>query len=435
MARIKYIKQVIIEPDYYYHIGFPFNLNDIDTAIFDNGYHFGQFASYKEVDNEQYLAVRDPLGISKLFYTETQEGKIHFSEKFVNLFPFKSEIYSVPAGTMVQIGSGGRRDLIRNLGVTPETNDNLNKDAFEMGYNTSVEKYKKRFDNRLDSLFTMLREFEDSGWSFFIALSGGLDSTIIASKAAKYLNSPIACTLDLGKSEDSEKSQKIATQLGLKHLVFPTNEEEILQALDEAPLLCQDFRDFNVHCAALNILLAKNIKQIVELDAKIAIDKVIVLTGDLMNEFTCDYTGEIIDGVEYYRLPRVNKKDLQNILIRGLDTSDREISVFNEYGLRCIQLYAALYDIYQSIPESVLNMDDPKKVLNSFQVDSVILDFIPKTKLRAQVGNRENMGILGLCHRKGISNDTFYKNLLDKSGNNDGSIPIFAGNYEVEEFK
>ena len=30
----------------------------------------------------------------------------------------------------------------------------------------------------------------------------------IASKSAKYLQKPIACTLDLGKSEDSEKSKK-----------------------------------------------------------------------------------------------------------------------------------------------------------------------------------------------------------------------------------
>jgi hypothetical protein len=190
-----------------------------------------------------------------------------------------------------------------------------------------------------------------------------------------------------------------------------------------------------VHCAALNILLATSIKDHVDTHDNIDNEKVIVLTGDLMNEFTCDYAGEFIDGVEYYKLPRVGKKELQDILISGLDTSDREISVFKAYGLNCIQPFAALYDLYASIHESVLTEEDPKKILNSFQVNSVILDFIPKEKLRAQVGSRENMGILGLCHQKGFNNRTFQKNLIDASGQKDATIPIFAGRYDVEVFK
>ncbi len=432
MDKTKYINKVLLEPNYYYHLGFSLNFGDID--VFKQGFHFGQFASYKEIGDGLYVAVRDPLGIGKLFYTETKNGEIHFSEKFVDLFSYESSIYSVPAGTMVKIGKGGKRELIRNLGIIPEIDKTLTKDAFELENNPSVEIFKKRLNDRLDAIFKTLRGLENDGWTFFIALSGGLDSTIIASKAAKYLRNARACTLDLGKSEDSEKSQKIASKFGLRHFVFPTNEEEILKALEEAPGLCQDFRDFNVHCAALNILLASNIKNYIQKSDDVDNNKVIVLTGDLMNEFTCDYAGEVIDGVEYYRLPKVGKKQLQNILIRGLDTSDREISVFKRYGLKCIQPYAALYDLYDLIPESVLNMDDPKKLLNSFLVDSEILDFIPKLKLRAQVGSRENMGILGLCHYKGISNKNFHENLLDKAGDKNVEIPIFAGRYEVERF-
>lgn len=427
-------QQITLEPYYYYHLAFPIKLKDLDSSIFNDGVHLGQYASYKEIENGLFLAVRDPLGIGKLFYTESVKGEIHFSDKFVNLFKHKSEIFSVPAGTMVLIGTDGRREMIRSLGTTRLTDESLNIDDLERKNNQIVKNFRTRVENRLHTLFEKFGELEKEGWSFFIALSGGLDSTIIASKASKYLHSPIACTLDLGKSEDSEKSLKIAAELGLKHIVFSTNEEEILQTLDDAPILCQDYRDFNVHCATLNILLAKNINQIVESDANINKNKVIVLTGDLMNEFTCDYAGEVIDGVEYYRLPRVNKKDLQEILINGLDTSDREISVFEKYGLKCIQPYAILYDLYQSIPESILNMENSKKVLNSFLVDAKILQHIPKTKLRAQVGSRENMGILGLCHKKGIDNKTFYKSLLDKAGFSEGNIPIFAGHYEMEEF-
>jgi len=355
MAIRKSINQVELEPKYFYHLGLPFNLKYVDTKIFETGYHFGQFASFMEIKKGSYRAVRDPLGIGKLFYTETPDGELHFSDKFSDLFPYKTAIYSVPAGTIVEINTGGQRKIIRQLGITPTTNSNLSIGAFEKNNSSEVEKFRQRIDNRLNAVFEIFKILEDEGWTFFVALSGGLDSTIIASKAAKYLQKPTACTLDLGKSEDSEKSQKIAAHLDIKHFVFPTDEEEIVSALNDAPTLSQDFRDFNVHCAALNILLSKNIRKYVDTDKHIDKEKIIVLTGDLMNEFTCDYEGEVIDGVEYYRLPRVDKKELQGILIKGLDTSDREISVFKEYGLKCIQPFAALYDLYNSIPESSSN--------------------------------------------------------------------------------
>ncbi|MDC7221643.1 MAG: asparagine synthase-related protein [Spirochaetales bacterium] len=425
--------QVKLGRDSYYHMGFPYSLEN-ELATFSKGYHFGQFAFVKEIDEGLFTAVRDPLGIGKMFYTETPDGKLHFSESYVKLFPFNSKIFSLPAGAIVNIGTNGRRELVRSIKVPQNIDETQSGEAFYEGSSSSVLRFRERFSSRMESLYSLFRDCEERGWTFFIALSGGLDSTIIASNASQYLKSPIACTLDLGKSEDSEKSQKIATHLGLTHLVFPTEEGEILNALKEAPVLCQDFRDFNVHCAALNILLARNIQNYVRSNKKIDPDKVIVLTGDLMNEYTCDYAGEVIDGVEYYKLPRIGKKGLQNYLISGLDTSDREISPFAAFGIKCVQPFAALYDLYADLPESLLETEDPKKLLNSFQVDKVILDYIPKVKLRAQVGSRENMGILGLCHNKGISDKTFHKNIMEKSGYGPGKIPIFVGRYDVEKF-
>ena len=82
MRNFKFNEQLQIEPGYYYHIGMPFDLKHVDAEIFNEGYHFGQFASYIEIEKGLYRAVRDPLGIGKLFYTETSDGKIHFSDKY-----------------------------------------------------------------------------------------------------------------------------------------------------------------------------------------------------------------------------------------------------------------------------------------------------------------------------------------------------------------
>ena len=402
--------------------------------LFDEGTVYGQFACLRKIDDQNYEGVRDPLGIHKAFYCRDGEGRLHFSRRYTDLFCWESKIYSLPAGYKVLLSPEGI-SKIRSLMPSSASNDVLNAEAFEEGSaNGNVRMFRKDFDERLNLIFHGLREKEKEGWTVFVALSGGLDSTIIASKAASFLASPIACTLDLGKSEDSEKSIKIAGHIGIDHRTFPASREEIMDAVEEAPFSCQDFRDFNVHCAALNILLARNIHSLVEKDKTKDPEKIIILTGDLMNEFTCDYAEEVIDGKEYYKLPRVGKKQLQQYLISGLDTSDREVSPFELYGLTCIQPYAVLYDLYQSLDESVLFSEDPKKLVNLFQADDVIRDFIPKVKLRAQVGSRENMGILGLCHSLGWDDKTYLANLLEKSGFPHGQVPLFVGRYDVEKF-
>lgn len=406
--------------------------NSLD--IFDEGNIYGQYACIKKIDSQTYEGVRDPLGIGKLFYCCDEEESFHFSRRFTDLFKWETKIYSLPAGYKVRLSKEGIK-RIRSLAPPVKSNKSLNTTAFREGTkNRDVLEFRKEFDDRINLIFHSLAEKEREGWTIFVALSGGLDSTAIALKASTYLSSPVACTLDLGKSEDSEKSIKIASHIGIAHETFPASREEIINAMEEAPYSCQDFRDFNVHCAALNILLARNIRNLIEKDEAMDPEKVIILTGDLMNEFTCDYAGEIIDGKEYYKLPRVGKKQLQQYLISGLDTSDREVSPFKSYGLSCIQPYAILYDMYLALDESVLLQEDPKKLVNLFQVDDTIRKFIPKVKLRAQVGSRENMGILGLCHSLGWDDKIYLDNLLKMSGYPDGRVPLFVGRYDVEKF-
>ena len=57
----------------------------------------------------------------------------------------------------------------------------------------------------------------------------------------------------------------------------------------------QDWRDFNVHCAIVNMFLVEDIH------AKYSNKNVVVLTGDLMNEYLCDYNEELVDGTVYYK--------------------------------------------------------------------------------------------------------------------------------------
>ena len=56
---------------------------------------FGQFSIVKKNNASTYEAIRDPLGIGKLFYTETGREELIFSKQFTDLFRYKTKIYSV----------------------------------------------------------------------------------------------------------------------------------------------------------------------------------------------------------------------------------------------------------------------------------------------------------------------------------------------------
>ena len=399
---------------------------------------FGQYAELVKVDSAIYEAIRDPLGIEKLFYVETSDGSLHFSRNFFSLFQYQSNIYAVPRGLHVRIGPGGMRELVRTISPDRSLTHDLvfsglpTKDALLVS--EQLRLFQEKVTHRIEVAFSLIAELENEGWQICVALSGGLDSSGVACAARRYCKNPVAFTVDLGRAEDAQKASLIAETVGIDHLVFKTNEDELLGAIAQASPMCQDFRDFNVHCAVLNIILAKNIKCWAHKDGT-RHDKLILLTGDLMNEFTVDYAEENIEGKAYYRLPRIGPKKLQTHLIGGIDTSDREASVFKSYGISCIQPYAILYDLYAELDETVLGFDDIKKALNAFLVPAKVLSLIPQSKIRAQIGSKETMGVLGLCHSKGIAEDYFLARLLENTGGTKNQIPIIMGRYDIEEFK
>lgn len=106
-----------------------------------------------------------------------------------------------------------------------------------------------------------------------VCLSGGLDSTIIAHYATKefrpinIITGVLQSSHQLGKSNDSDSdsdsdsdfynARLIADSLNARlHPVFII-KEQMLDELKNILRAAQDWRDYNVHCAALNYYLAK----------------------------------------------------------------------------------------------------------------------------------------------------------------------------------
>src|SRR5262249_30278933 len=79
-------------------------------------------------------------------------------------------------------------------------------------------------------------------------------------------------------------------------------------------------------------------------------ERVVVLTGDLMNEYVCDYREEQVGTTIYYKVPRVPMSKRRTYFVRGLDAGDREIGVFSAYGLVACQPFVLLAEHYMRIP-------------------------------------------------------------------------------------
>ena len=217
------------------------------------------------------------------------------------------------------------------------------------------------------------------GNSCYVCLSGGLDSTLIAYFAKKIFKNVVLLTAyekDKGKkSFDLKHSSQIARKLKLKHIKIPFNLKEQLKDLKNIMYASQDWRDYNIHCAFLNFAIAKHINK--------NLKKLPVLTGDMMNEFFADYDSEIFKGETFYNIPKCKKKkkNRQRFFIRSLDSSDREIGIFNFFRIPLFQPYSVVVSDYENLPEKIINKENSKYIVNGkFIPDSLFKISIKKKK-------------------------------------------------------
>jgi asparagine synthetase B (glutamine-hydrolysing) len=232
--------------------------------------HFdGSFSFVKKI-KKNFLCCRDKIGSKKVFYgINNKSKKILFSRNFLDLLKKCNidTIRSIPKGCIVEIGDNGHI---------------IFKKKFEIKKNFRLE---KSFQKLLKIYLTQIKKIH--GNTCIVCLSSGLDSTIIAYYAKKVFKKVITINLHFNsknyptKPIEKVNSSKIAELLNTNHKNISISFEEIFSDLNKIIYSCQDWRDFNVHCAFLNYAIAKYIKKN-NLNYP-------VLTGDLMNEYFADY--------------------------------------------------------------------------------------------------------------------------------------------------
>ena len=359
----------------------PFVVVDQREAITDLR---GQFSLALKTSGDKVVLVRDRLGINKLFYAIHEEGTVVAANYLTDLLDMgvpSEAIQSVPAGHLVEIAP---------LRQTLRLNRYFNLEIGNSNGESSIETVASHIRQNLETWFSRLAEHFASR-KICVCLSGGLDSGVIAALARNHFNDVTGYTYSYtdgyqGRSEDADYAQRLAEFLCIPFRFVPASSEDLLNAIDPALRYGQDWRDFNVHCAIVNELLATAIAS----DAQQIglVERPLVLTGDLMNEFLADYTSIPYGGREYYTLPKLSMAHLRSVLVRGLDAGDREVGVFNHHGLDVIQPYGLLADDYLRAPNSLISLDRFKQKL----VKEVAGDLLPsflfdRGKVRAQIGN------------------------------------------------
>ena len=228
----------------------------------------GQYAYAWEDDGDVQL-LRDPIGSNKLFFGVDQDGVTVIASRILDLVCEGlnlDDIGSCPPGHLVRLDGAS---VIENVGFDLAT--------IKAASDFNLSNFHQQTRARLDNFFSTIAErYGDD--PFIVCLSGGLDSSTIAFFAQKYLANVKVATFsylspeewtdweknrDLtritGVSEDFASAKSIADALDLQMIPIFRCKHEVVPMIYEAVRLCQDWRDFNVHCAIVNLFIAQDL--------------------------------------------------------------------------------------------------------------------------------------------------------------------------------
>ena len=379
------------------------------------------------IAEDRARVIRDPLGINKLFWASGEDGELRFAARPWRLVqagcPFDG-IRAVPPGTAIDLNSIATE--VRTLRAPQRS----------VRPGDSLEYIARRIRSTLD-LYCAALAAAHPGTPVYVCLSGGLDSSAATVLARRHFADVTAVSFDLDRagappSADRLAAERLAADLGMPLLSVTVTVESVLDGLDTALVEGIDWRDFNVHAALVNVALARGIAE--HCAAHHPHTAPLVLTGDLANEYVCDYKAEQYRGETYYSLPRLAPAALQWVLIRGVETSHREVGPFQAYGLPLVQVYAPAVDHYLALPEDFLAEPARKDRLCQLMFGDLLPDYIyGRPKTRAQVGDAETgRGVLGACVDNGIDRAWLRQRFSQLHGVSDPSLLdrfIRAGRY------
>ena len=239
-----------------------------------------------DTKNEMTLVARDPFGITQSYYGMDKYGNVHIASELKALTQCIN-VSVMPSGSYLYFDAK-TPDVNSNLTPINYFNDTpdgqwANKTQFLSNGELDIFSYQeqqKLEPNSIEEklLLTQIREtFEKavivrlmSDVPFGILLSGGLDSSLVASVAVKYIREhpelygehPVIHTFSIGDkdSTDLPYARLVADFLGTTHHEIDFTVEEGINSIDEIVNVLETYDITTIRASTPHYLMSRKIK-------------------------------------------------------------------------------------------------------------------------------------------------------------------------------
>ena len=194
-------------------------------------------------NGKRIMAARDPVGVRPLFYTRYDKDSIAFASEAKALRFLQSKIHIFPPG---HIYDSYLNDFV----------------CYHTGY-WHVNKYTDTYDGDLKETFIQCvhERLATTEREIGFLLSGGLDSSLIASIAARKLGKINTFSIGLKGSPDLEAARKVAKYLNSNHTEVTFTTEEGISHVNDVIYSLESYDTTTVRASTPMWLLCKYIKE------------------------------------------------------------------------------------------------------------------------------------------------------------------------------
>lgn len=194
-------------------------------------------------NGKRIMAARDPVGVRPLFYTRYDKDSIAFASEAKALRFLQSKVHIFPPG---HIYDSYLNDFV----------------CYHTGY-WHVNKYTDTYDGDLKETFIQCvhERLATTEREIGFLLSGGLDSSLIASIAARKLGKINTFSIGLKGSPDLEAARKVAKYLNSNHTEVTFTTEEGISHVNDVIYSLESYDTTTVRASTPMWLLCKYIKE------------------------------------------------------------------------------------------------------------------------------------------------------------------------------
>ena len=251
---------------------------------------------------KSYIAARGPIGIPPLFYGQTKSGAMMFASEAKNLIGLTDKVMPFPPGHYY---ADGKFTCYCDIAKV---------DSFR--YDESLDEICK---NIHDKLVAGIEKRLDSDAPIGFLLSGGLDSSLVCSVAAKLSDKPIK-TFAIGMSEDAidlKYAKEVADYIGSDHKEIIINKDIVISSLEQVISILGTYDITTIRASMGMYLICKAIHEQTDLR--------VLLTGEISDElFGYKYTDFAPSADEFQKEA---EKRIREIYMYDVLRADRCISV------------------------------------------------------------------------------------------------------------